>query len=134
MQGLLAARPHGQGLPPEKPGNASAFSWGSKPPVESPPEVVGVVEAAVSSPGWQSESPIEDVGQESDSEFTDVEPDPLAPIHIEVGEEGNFPALAAPLSSPVIETASSSGSVPAKHYSPVIGAAVDLAALEFSRS
>ena len=117
--------------PQKKAGKASDFSWGSKPPVESQPEVAGVEEAAVSPPGRQSESPIEDAGQENVSESTDAESDPPAPFHVEVVEEGDSSALAAP---PVTETASSNGSAPAKHSSPVIGAAADLVALEFSRT
>ena len=120
--------------PQKKAGKASDFSWGSKPPVESPPEVAGVVETAASSPGRKIESPIEDAGQEIDSESIEAEPDPPAPIHVEVVEEGDSPALAPPPSSSLTETASSNGSVPAKHSSPVIGAAADLVALEFSRT
>ena len=109
--------------PRKKAGKASAFSWGPEPPVESPPVVAGV-----------EESPIEDAGSENESESTEVESDPPAPIHVEVVEEGDSSALAAPPSSLVAKTASSNGSVPAKHSSPVIGAAADLVALEFSRT
>ena len=116
--------------PQKKAGKASDFSWGSRPPAESPPEVAGIVEPAVPSPGRRIVSPIVDADRES----TDAEPDPPAPIHVEVVEEGDSPALAPPSSSPSTETASSNGSVPAKHSSPVIGAAADLVALEFSRT
>ena len=108
--------------PQKKAGKAGAFSWGPEPPVESSP-VAGV-----------EESPAGDAGSESESESTEGESDPPAPIHVEVVEEGDSSALAAPPSSLVAKTASSNGSVPAKHSSPVIGAAADLVALEFSRT
>ena len=113
--------------PQKKPGKASAFSWGSKPLVESPTEV------AAPSPEPENETPIEESGHESVDKITDAESEPPAPIHVQVLDEGDSSALVTPVSGPVIVTAPSSDSAPAKHSSLVNGAAADLVALEFSR-
>ena len=81
----------------------------------------------IPSSGQVNENP----GEESDN-FTDAMSDDAI---VEVMDEGFSPALAKPpVKQPSGETASPCGSVPAKHPSPVIGAAADLVALEFSRT
>ena len=131
--------------PQKNCGGTNGFSWGSTAPIVEVAKDNVVPQAPSSGQALDMDAPASTLapssGQVTENPINEKEnnkvPDSLSEHTddaVEVMDEGFSPAIPKPsVKEPSSETASPCGSVPARHPSSVIGAAADLAALEFSR-